>query len=156
MVTSVLNTPETWFWYLSLCFWVMGIIWDNFHEPQINLNLKSRVDGLSEAEDNFKEWIVTLVLNMLETFLCTSLYYFRFQGKNLASDQHEDQCASQVNESLQFSESPDEITSMIKQTYTLYWYSDITSIPWVFWKCIVPKYSTLQIWVLVDHWRRKV
>ena len=53
---------------------------------------------------------------MLETFLCTSLYYFRFQGKNLASDQHEDQCASQVNESLQFSESPDEITSMIKQT----------------------------------------
>ena len=50
-------------------------------------------------------------------------YYFRFQGKNLASDQHE------VNESLQFSESPDEITSMIKQTYTLYWYSDITSIP---------------------------
>ena len=60
---------------------------------------------------------------MLETFLCTSLYYFRFQGKNLASDQHE------VNESLQFSESPDEITTMIKQTYTLYWYSDITSIP---------------------------
>ena len=50
---------------------------------------------------------------MLETFLCTSLYCFRFQGKNLASDQHEDQCASQVKESLQFSESPDEITSRV-------------------------------------------
>ena len=45
---------------------------------------------------------VTLVMNMLETFLCTSLCCFVVQGKILASDQHEDQEAPQVNESLPF------------------------------------------------------
>ena len=64
-----------------------------------------------------------------ETFFVHLYIILGFREKSLASDQHEDQCASQVNESLQFSESPDEITSMIKQTYTLYWYSAITSIP---------------------------
>ena len=78
MVTLVLKTLET-FWHLSLCFWVMRIISDHFHETHINWNFKNRVEGLS------------------------------------------DQCTSQVNESLPFSQSPDEITSMIKQTYTLYW-----------------------------------
>ena len=59
----------------------MGIIWDNFHDPQINLNLKGRVDGPSEAKDNSKEWIVTLVLNMLGTFLLHLYIILGFREK---------------------------------------------------------------------------
>ena len=46
IVTLVLNMLETCFWCLSLCFWVVGIIWVYFHEPQIELMVKNRVEGL--------------------------------------------------------------------------------------------------------------
>ena len=89
-----------------------GIIWDHFHEAQINLNFKNMVEGLS------------------------------------------DQCTSQVNESLPFSQSPDEITSMIKQTYTLYCCFFIFYRHYLHSLSLLKTYSTystLQILVPMDH-----
>ena len=43
IVTLVLSMLETWFWCQIPYFWVKGIIWDHFQEPQLNLKVKNRV-----------------------------------------------------------------------------------------------------------------
>ena len=43
---------DTSFWCLTPGFLVLGIIWNHFREPEIDLKVKNRVE---EAKDNFRE-----------------------------------------------------------------------------------------------------
>ena len=41
--TWALNRLQTWFWRQTQCFLTCEIIWDHFHDTQINLKVKKRV-----------------------------------------------------------------------------------------------------------------
>ena len=46
IVTLLQFMLDTWVWCLDHGFWVWKIIWDHLPEPQIDLKVKNRVDGL--------------------------------------------------------------------------------------------------------------
>ena len=41
--TWALNRLQTWFWRQTQCFLTCEIIWEHFHDTQINLKVKKRV-----------------------------------------------------------------------------------------------------------------
>ena len=41
--------------YQTHGFWNWEILWDHFHEPQLYLEVKKRMEGMQETKDDFKK-----------------------------------------------------------------------------------------------------
>ena len=54
-VTLVLNKLETYFWCKTQGLWEWEIIWNHFHESQLDLEVKNLMEGVLEAKDDFME-----------------------------------------------------------------------------------------------------